>query len=264
MRLVDNCAAGNTLEVFSVHSESYSHVGEVRKNNEDSIFCDTGLGLFIVADGIGGRQDGEIASAIAVKVTAQRVEQNDIEESTPLEVLREAFYEVNHILYKAGKKQDGGGMGTTMTAALVSNEKIYLAHVGDSRAYHIDACGMQRLTEDHSLVGELVKDGSITAQEAEHHPQKNILIRSLGQDGLVTVDEKEIDWQKGDYLLLCTDGLSNMIEEEELYNIVCMSKSFKEAGLNEEGLRKAVNTMVETARKRGGYDNISAVLVSND
>jgi len=239
-------------------------VGEVRKNNEDSVFCDNGLGLFIVADGIGGRQDGEIASGIAVKVTALKVEQNDNEESTPLEVLREAFYEVNHILYEAGKKQGKNGMGTTMTAALVNDEMIYLAHVGDSRAYLIDSLGMHRLTVDHSLVGELVKDGSITAQEAEHHPQKNILIRSLGQDILVTVDEKEINWQSGDYLLLCTDGLTNMMEEEEIYNIICLSKSYKEAGLYEQGLSDAVNTMVETARKRGGYDNISAVLVSND
>lgn len=239
-------------------------MGEVRKNNEDSVFCDNQLGLFIVADGIGGRQDGEIASSIAVKVTALKVEQNDGEESTPLEILREAFYEVNHILYEAGKKQGENGMGTTMTAALVKDEKIYLAHVGDSRAYLIDRLGMHRLTVDHSLVGELVKDGSITAQEAEHHPQKNILIRSLGQDVLVTVDEKEIAWQSGDYLLLCTDGLTNMMDEEEIYNIICLSKSYNEAGLNEQGLHEAVNTMVETARKRGGYDNISAVLVSND
>lgn len=247
-----------------MHSESCTHVGEVRKNNEDAVFCDNRLGLFIVADGIGGRQDGEIASSLAVKVTAQRVEQNDSEESTPLEVLREAFYEVNHLLYNAGKKQGSGGMGTTMTAALVFDEKIYLAHVGDSRAYYIDAQGMHRLTEDHSLVGELLKDGSITEQEAQHHPQKNILIRSLGQEVLVTVDEREINWHKGDYLLLCTDGLSNMLEEEELYNIICISKSYKESGSIEEGLREAVNSMVETARKRGGYDNISAVLVSND
>lgn len=146
------------------------------------------------------------------------------------------------------------GMGTTMTAAVVRGNKITIVHVGDSRAYLINKKGVRQLTEDHSLVAQLVKDGQIKPEEARHHPRRNILLRAIGQESLVEVDVVEAQWRKGDYLLLCTDGLFNLVVEEEMQDIT----------LRVAELKTAVEFLAETAFNRGGYDNISLVLVAHD
>ena len=234
-------------------AESYSHIGAIRETNEDSIFKDIELGLFIVADGIGGQNSGEVASAIAVNTLVGRI--MDDRGNPSLDILREGFYEANHKINVADSADKmNSGMGTTMTAALTSPENIYLGHVGDSRAYLINAQKITRLTEDHSLAGELLRDGSITQEEAANHPQKNVLTRALGQNSLVLIDEAVIPWQKGDYLLLCSDGLYNLVSDLEIQDLLLKAKSIKEA----------VRILVETALQRGGYDNISVVIAYHE
>ncbi len=232
-----------------MHSHYISHVGAVRKNNEDAVYCDDKAGVYAVADGIGGSQAGEVASAMVVQVIADKLgNQTDGE---PLILLREAYYEANDLLFNAGKQRALDGMGTTLTTVMVRGDKIYLVHVGDSRAYLINKQGICQLSTDHTLVNELVKDGRITQAEAEKHPRRNIITRSLGADLLVEVDEREVNWQKEDYLLLCSDGLYSMVEDREIQEIT----------LNSDDLQSALELMVKIAIDRGGYDNISVILV---
>ncbi|MGI6362043.1 MAG: Stp1/IreP family PP2C-type Ser/Thr phosphatase [Bacillota bacterium] len=228
---------------------AYSHIGSVRKKNEDALFCDADLGLFIVADGIGGRLAGEVASSMAINIAVETVKSESDE--NPLTVLKEAFYRANDALFRGGKEKEHLGMGSTMTAVLIRKDRLYWAHVGDSRAYLINEEGIEQLTQDHSLVGELLREGTISEDEAEHHPQKNILIRSLGQESLVKVDSGEVSWQTGHYLLICSDGLYNLIDKEKIQQMVCGSTD----------LSLTTKQMVEAALAAGGFDNISIVLV---
>ncbi|MGI5891643.1 MAG: Stp1/IreP family PP2C-type Ser/Thr phosphatase [Bacillota bacterium] len=232
-----------------MQAKAYSHIGAVRKKNEDAVFCDSSLGLFIVADGIGGRLAGEVASSTAVSITVKIVESDRGE--SPQILLKQAFFEANDALFQGGKNPEHYGMGTTMTAAIVNDQEIFWAHVGDSRAYLITKDTTIQLTQDHSLVNELLKEGSITEEEAQNHPQKNILIRSLGQESLVNVDVGHTTWQTGDYLLLCSDGFYNMFDKQEIATLV----------LADNNIEKTVESMVNLAIERGGFDNISVVLV---
>ncbi len=235
-----------------MRAEFLSHVGAVRKNNEDAVYCDPSCGLFAVADGIGGRQGGELASAAAVQVLANK--SGGFPGGDPKEMLREVFYQANDTLHQLGKSKGFPGMGTTMTAAYANEQKIYWVHVGDSRAYWFNRREIRQLTVDHTLVEALLRDGRISAEEAANHPQRHVITRSLGLETLVAPDEGEFDWQSGDYLLLCTDGLHNLLEPEEM----------KEITIRAANLSTAVQFMAEQAYNRGGYDNISLVLVAHD
>lgn len=234
-------------------AEYLSHVGAVRKNNEDAVYCDSQAGVFVVADGVGGKEAGEIASATAVRIVAEATWSAGPDED-PAEVLREAFYQANDLLHREGHEHGMDGMGTTLTAAICTEEKITIVHVGDSRAYLINSQEIRQLTEDHSLVAQLVREGKLSPDDAIHHPRRNILIRAIGQEALVDVDMLETVWQKGDYLLLCSDGLYNLVSDEEMQEWTVRSTL----------LRTAVQFMAETAYNRGGYDNISVILVAHD
>ena len=229
-----------------------SHAGAVRENNEDAIFCDGEAGLFVLADGIGGKEAGEIASATAVRIVAEKSWHNP--DDPPGEMLREAFYEANNFLYKKGVRPELNGMGTTLTAAVCRGDSITLVHVGDTRAYLINREGIRQLTEDHSLVAQLWRDGKITAEEAKHHPNRNILLRAIGQEPLVEVDELETEWHSGDYLLMCSDGLYNLVDDEEMRDMV----------LRTAQMETAAAYLAEAAYNRGGYDNISIVIAAHD
>ena len=235
-----------------MQAEYLSHVGAVRKNNEDAVYCDTKAGIFVVADGIGGKQAGEVASATAVRVVAEKFWQKA--NIDPAELMREAFYEANHLLHSAGQEKDMQGMGTTMTAALVRGDDIHLVHVGDSRAYLINRDTIEQLTTDHTFVNKLLQEGQISAEEATNHPQRNVLVRSIGHETLVQVEENHLKWQKGDYLLLCSDGLYGLLNDEEI-------KEFIHRAID---LKSAIDFMAQTAYNRGGYDNISVILILND
>jgi len=235
-----------------MYAEVVTHVGLVRKNNEDAALSDIEKQLFVVADGMGGYVAGEVASVMAIESVCQVValEQND----PPLEVLRQAFYQANDRIYQEARQHpEYSGMGTTLSALWIVNGKAYISHVGDSRVYLIREGKITSLTVDHSLVGELVREGGLTEEQAMTHPQKNVLTRALGCNSLVEVDIADLEIKYGDYFLLCTDGVSNMITSEEMVEIIA----------RQEDLKKAVHELLQLALERGGSDNITAIIVHN-
>jgi len=236
-----------------VRAAFLSHVGAVRENNEDAVYCDRKAGHFIVADGLGGKSAGEVASATAVHIAAEHLWAAAPGED-PCDVLREAFYQANDLLFRKGRRYGASGMGTTMTAAVCNDDEITVVHVGDSRAYLLNRSGIRQLTDDHSWVAQLMREGKLTPEEARVHPRRNILTRALGQDTLTEVDTFRIPWQQGDILLLCSDGLYNMMEDWEMLEIVQRCAV----------LDTAVEYLADTAYRRGGFDNISVLLAAHD
>ncbi len=230
-----------------------SHVGLVRKNNEDNCCVCDDLQLLAVADGMGGHKAGEVASKLALDAMAEYLRKNSaVLEDDPAEALRMAFRYANTTVYEYAQKdrENFRGMGTTVTAALIRGDKIYIAHVGDSRAYLVRGSAIKLMTSDHSLVNELLMSGSLTEEEAENHPQRNVLTRAIGTAASVDVD---IVWEnliKGDIILLCTDGLSNLVNLEEIG---------KMAGEGET-LGERARHFIDMALDRGGDDNITVVL----
>lgn len=228
-------------------------IGSKRSMNQDFMYCSEGSvgsfrNLLIVADGMGGHRAGDYASKLCVERMVQSIQQSEYK--TPVSMLEEAVHAANEAVYKEAKeKEEYEGMGTTVVACTVQENTMYVANIGDSRLYLIRD-EIQQITDDHSLVEEMVKQGNITESEARIHPQKNIITRALGIDENVQADYFEIEVQKEDIVLLCSDGLSNMIEDEDMEYIVRHSDSLEEA----------VDTLVNTANENGGNDNITVVL----
>ncbi|MFZ5632916.1 MAG: Stp1/IreP family PP2C-type Ser/Thr phosphatase [Bacillota bacterium] len=230
-----------------------TEVGLVRKKNEDSLCVVPDLALFAVADGMGGHQAGEVASRIAVESVSRRIRNGSNDEA--VKSLLEGVRLANSKIYSASRdKPTYRGMGTTLTAAVIREKELILAHVGDSRAYIIRGNKIYPLTEDHSLVQEMFRHGGITKEQARDHPHRNVLTRALGTDPLVDVDLIRIKLEKGDILLLCTDGLSGLLEDDEMLRLV------REAAHPDQ----AVQGLVSEAMKRGGSDNISVIVVEID
>jgi protein phosphatase len=202
---------------------------------------------------MGGHKAGEIASKMALDNLTGFLRENPgrlLED--PTRVLSQAFQQANKAIFAYGREhgEQFRGMGTTLTAALLRGNKLYIAHVGDSRAYLVCGTEIRLLTVDHSLVSELVKNGGITAQEAETHPQRNVLTRAIGTYPSVEVDVCVESINRGDLLILCTDGLSNLVNLEEIKQV---------AGENEPLVERARH-FVDRALERGGADNITVVL----
>jgi serine/threonine protein phosphatase PrpC len=222
--------------------------GCVREQNEDAYgFREN---LFVVADGMGGHQAGEIASAIAVEtILAANF-------TTSIEVeLSQAIQRANDsILAEVDQHPELSGMGTTVAVLLVQAEKIYLAHVGDSRIYHYAAGQLVQLTQDHSLVAELVKNGEISENEAKHHPQRNILTQALGSKGEIKIEFQTLARNSGDKFLLCSDGLSGMVDEITLATIL----------ESNQAPQFLAEKLVTLAIERGGVDNITVIIVEVD
>jgi protein phosphatase len=245
-------AAGNT------------DVGCVRKHNEDSFFADEALGLFMVADGLGGHAAGEVASRIVVETAARFIGQTVEKDRTwPVEYNPALSYDGNRLkvaLLLADRaiaedirhNPERETMGSTAVAALLHEATVTLAHVGDSRAYILNATGIRQVTRDHSWVAEQVANGILTASEARVHPFRNVITQALGNGGELDVEVQELTLSKSDRLLLCSDGLSGMIGDQQIWDIVEQS----------ENLASAVETLISTARDHGGEDNITAILVS--
>jgi protein phosphatase len=233
-----------------------SDIGRRRKVNQDyaNIFVNqSGVTLALLADGMGGHLAGDVASELVVSNIGLAWESSNVitTEEAGSWLVRQ-IQKVNLEVYEKGQNQpELQGMGTTIVAAAVFNTTIVLAHVGDSRAYVINQQEMRQITEDHSLVNELVKSGEITKEMAEHHPQKNILIRSVGMPGDVQVDLNEHMWLNGETLLICSDGLTNMVTDEEIQAIICSGISVAEQA----------SSLIEAANEAGGTDNITVVLV---
>jgi serine/threonine protein phosphatase PrpC len=222
---------------------SRTDTGRQRHANEDAYFARAPV--FAVADGMGGAQAGEVASRIATDAFDSELGSGPAEAE-----LRSLVESANREIHELAKRDASvAGMGTTLTAAVISGEEVALAHVGDSRAYRLRGTRLERLTKDHSLVEELRSTGQLTDEQAEEHPQRSIITRALGPEERVQVDTLTVQAEPGDVFLLCSDGLTTMVEEEKITRILVGATS----------LDAAVRALVEEANRAGGRDNITAV-----
>jgi serine/threonine protein phosphatase PrpC len=220
--------------------------GRVREQNEDSYGHKERL--FVVADGMGGHQAGEIASAIAVETILNvNLDVENIERE-----LGKGINKANEaILEKVNHHPEMSGMGTTVAVLLLRDETAYIAHVGDSRVYQYADGVLMQLTKDHSLVAELVKNGEISEDEAKSHPQRNILTQALGSRGELKIEFMNLRAKPGDRFLLCSDGLYGMVDAEGIENIIKMDAE----------MQNVAEKLVETANENGGSDNITVLVV---
>jgi serine/threonine protein phosphatase PrpC len=217
--------------------------GQVREGNEDAYLVEPPL--YAVADGMGGHRGGEVASQLALETIADLFRKGDIP-------LAEQVREANRAVFeRSGSDRAVAGMGTTLTAALVQGELAHLIHVGDSRAYLLRAGALRQLTEDHTLVNRMVKAGEITEAEAEVHPHRNVITRSLGTESDIDIDEQDIGLLDGDRLLLCSDGLTGMLTEAQIQAILEATPSTQETA----------ERLVRAANRAGGVDNITVVVL---
>jgi protein phosphatase len=222
-----------------------SDTGRRRRRNEDNYVV--APPLFAVADGMGGAQAGEVASRLAASAL-EAGDSDGLEGTTRIDSL---IQEANRRIYdRASTDPTASGMGTTMTVAVVEGMTVAIGHVGDSRAYLVRGEQMEQLTEDHSLVNELLKTGKLSEEEAQVHPQRSVITRAVGTDPDVDVDGFTIEAQDGDVFLICSDGLSDMVSDEEILELLHQ---------NRDDLDKAVKALVAAANRGGGEDNITAV-----
>ena len=249
---------GGEIVKFAVRS----HSGMVREINEDSyniIAAFPGIpATYIIADGMGGHNSGEVASKIAVDFASNYIMQNPRafsgEEGT-VETLRDMMKKANADIYaKSSEHGANFGMGTTMITVVVCGKKLCIGHVGDSRVYIIRDGRIQQITTDHSYIEELIKKGTLTREEAGSHPQKNVITRALGCSEDVEIDTHVLDIHPADCFVLCTDGLTNMLEEDEIRGVV-------EGSLNPEA---ACEELIRKANEKGGEDNITVIVIKND
>jgi protein phosphatase len=237
---------------------SSTHVGLKRQDNQDYYgkFPEDNLDLtspkgqlFIVADGMGGHQGGQQASQMVVNIVPQ-VYFSDTSENIS-NSLQQAFKSANEQIYqKASSDPNLRGMGTTCTALVLKNTSAYIAHVGDSRVYRVNRDKIEQLTEDHSKVAELQRQGILTEEEAKHHPERSILYRALGVNSTVEIDiREEIHLSAGEYFLLCTDGLSQL-ENHEIRDIILSNLP-----------QKSCDKLIQLANRRGGDDNVTTMVI---
>lgn len=231
-------------------------VGQQRQNNQDYVGFYTnknGAQFAIVADGMGGHLGGDVASEMAVSHIGyefERTDDTDIESMVKW-LIFELQKENKHILAKANQYDDLFGMGTTLVAVLISGANYLVANIGDSRVYRFRNNELRQLTEDHSLVNELVKQGELTEEAAKHHPQKNIITRTLGVSQDVDADVTIYEFEPDDYLLLCTDGLTNMVDDEQIKTTLMAPTSLEEK----------CAALIQQANDAGGLDNITALIL---
>ncbi|MGB5247682.1 MAG: Stp1/IreP family PP2C-type Ser/Thr phosphatase [Woeseia sp.] len=240
-----------------------SDTGKVREHNEDAIGANIDIGLLVLADGMGGYNAGEVASGIAVQTISElcaegavREERNGVDPTTGLMrqtiVLRDAIARANKIIYQTAQSQTHcEGMGTTLVSAMFYDNRVSIAHVGDSRAYRLRGKKFEQLTLDHSLLQELVDRGFYSEEEAARSTNRNYVTRALGVEPTVDVEVNEFDVQQGDLILLCSDGLSDMVEDDDIH----LTISTFNASLDVVGQQ-----LVQLANEHGGRDNISIML----
>ena len=240
-------AAESEKPGLSVHA--LTDVGKVRAINQDALVVDEKLMLFGVADGMGGHNGGETASAGARDGMIAALQGKD----ASLEALRDAVVQVNADLFRqqAGDEKLAG-MGTTLSVIWMSGHFVYLGHVGDSRVYRFRDGELTQMTDDHSLVGELMRAGYLTPEQAENHPNKNVILRAVGTEAGIDVDLAVEERKQGDLWLICSDGLHGMVKDEKM-----------EAILAEHAPETAVRLLMDAALAAGGRDNISVVLVKD-
>lgn len=234
-------------------------IGKVREMNQDDYHISNSIDevqLYMLADGMGGYKGGEIASNQAIQSAKSYIENNfkeiEKDKDSIIQLLASSMEYANMVVYEKSKEnKELEGMGTTLEIVLIYNNKAYIGHIGDSRIYRIRKSFIRKLTQDHSYVQKLVKDGEITPEQAEHHPKKNMLMKALGCNAFVEPDVMVKGFLKDDILVMCSDGLSNLVNQEEIYNIA------------KEDIEQAPKELVNLANERGGYDNITVIVIKN-
>lgn len=232
-------------------------IGKARDMNQDFYYVskEEEPALYILADGMGGYKGGEIASRLATLSVKGYLETNfnqiEHDKESILKLIKNAIEYANMVVYEKSKEEELQGMGTTIEVCLIYNNKVYIGHIGDSRVYRIRKEFMRKLTQDHSYVQKLVKDGTITKEEAVHHPKKNMLMKALGCTSFVEPDVMVKGFLKEDILLITSDGLTNMLDDEEIYQII------------RENEIEASKHLIEKANQLGGYDNITVIMITN-
>ena len=220
-------------------------IGRVRTHNEDAVLAQPPL--FVVADGLGGHEAGEVASSIAVETLRDHAPRRP-----DAKALARAVKAANREVIRSAREGFGKqGMGTTMTAAIVEGTRIALAHVGDSRAYLLHDGKLARVSEDHSMVADMIRRGQLTEAEARYHPNRSVITRALGTDPNMLADTYELDASPGDRLLLCSDGLTGMLEDGLIAEILTENRTPDQAA----------RVLVDTANDAGGHDNVSVVII---
>ena len=234
-----------------------SDIGKVRDMNQDSYYIsdkDDKIKLYIVADGMGGYKGGEIASKLAIESSKNYIinnfDQIKKERDQIIELIKNAIEYANMVVYEKSKEvPELAGMGTTIDVCLIYSNRIYIGHIGDSRVYRLRKDFFRKLTVDDSYVEQLVKEGNITKEEAYNHPKKNMLTKALGCTAFVEQTVLVKGFMKGDILLMCTDGLTNMLKDDKICEII------------KQNSEQASKELVKKANEQGGYDNITAVII---
>jgi protein phosphatase len=232
-----------------------SDIGKVRKVNEDCFYVPEDsdkIKLFLIADGIGGQNHGKFAGMMTVENVVRNIYKDSDNQDKKL-MLKKAIRGANNKIIKhSSENEEFKGMGSTLVALLVENELAYITHAGDSRCYMIRNNFISQITVDNSYVEYLLQKGVISAEEAKNHPQKNLIIKAIGMDKDLDLDFEIIDIKPGDIFLLCSDGLTSMVSDEEMLHIIIKRK---------KDLQKAVDELIKVAKRMGGKDNITAILV---
>jgi len=251
---------------MGIRAAGITDVGCVRKHNEDSFLSDADLGLFVVADGLGGHAAGEVASRIVVETVTRFVgETLEKDRTWPVEYDPSLSYDGNRlkvamlladqaIADDIRRNPERETMGSTVVAGLFHGPKVTLAHVGDSRAYILGPEGIRQVTRDHSWVAEQVANGILTPSEARIHPFRNVITQALGNGGELDVEVQTLELSKSERLLLCSDGLSGMIGDKQIWDIVEQANNIQDA----------LESLISIAKEHGGEDNITAILASWD
>lgn len=231
-----------------------SDLGLHRKKNEDSFLINQNMGLFVICDGMGGHRGGDIASQMAINTIDEVCRTDPVNDTR--DRLCQAIHKANANIWQQGHANpEWEGMGTTVTAALLENEKLTVANVGDSSLYIIRNQSIRKITTDHTLAEQMVKEGLLRFEEMRKSSYNHILTRALGVEYEIEIDVFEEQLEPGDYILICSDGLSDMLDENEILRIIM------EAAAKGEKLDVIARTMLGTALDKGGYDNITILLI---
>lgn len=236
------------MEIFAK-----THIGMVRKNNEDFFAYDEDLNFFVVADGIGGHNAGEVASELACSIILENFRRHykTYSHKLPL-LLSKSIDKANKAVYmKSLENENFKGMGTTITLGILSEGIVYIAHVGDSRMYLIRGSEIKQVTVDHTLVNKLLDNGSISQEEAKNHPNKNIITKAVGYDEKLVIDIFELETIDEDTLLLCSDGLTDAVSDDEILKIVNANSNYD----------LVCENLISKANESGGPDNITVMLI---
>ena len=234
-------------------------IGKAREINQDyyyiSPYPEQDLKLYILADGMGGYKGGDVASSLATNAAKEYIQNHfediDKQKESILNLITNAMAYANQTVYEESKKSEElEGMGTTLEICLIYNNKAYMGHIGDSRIYRMRNGILRRLTKDHSYVQKLIEDGKITREEAKTHPKKNMLTKALGCTPFVEPDIRARNIEPNDIYIMCTDGLTNMVTEKQISDII------------KRDINKAADELIKEANRFGGYDNITVIIIS--